>query len=143
MTEESDRKYYIMPDNFPRTELLQKSSQNQTSIFHMMLRNSLKRDQTSSQSSAISSWPSLVIRCLNSPYLYLRPYPHAGKSSVAIESRKHEASLPKPPFPSAASFSYKQPFLIIKKINRRSSSIKSHSLLVWQLTGCILLDTTK
>lgn len=61
---------------------------------------------TSNQSSAISSWPGLVIRCLNRPYLYLKPYPHAGKLKVAIESRKQEASLPRPPLPSAASFSY-------------------------------------
>jgi len=49
---------------------------------------------------------------LNSPYLYLKPYPHAGKFNVAIESRKHEASLPRPPFPRAASFSYKDSFLM-------------------------------
>ena len=61
--------------------------------------------QTSNQSSAISSWPDFVISCLNRPYLYLRPYPHAGKLKVAIESRKQEASLPRPPLPSAASFS--------------------------------------
>lgn len=64
-------------------------------------------NQTSSQSSGTSSWPSLVIFCLNSPCLYLKPYPQAGKLSVAMESRKHEASLPRPPFPSAASFSCK------------------------------------
>jgi len=36
------------------------------------------------------------------PYWYRMPYPHPGKSSVAIESRKHAASLPSPPLPSAA-----------------------------------------
>lgn len=63
---------------------------------------------TSSQSSAISSWPSLVMHCLNRPYRYRRPYPQAGKFSVAIESKKQDASLPKPPFPRAASFSWVQ-----------------------------------
>lgn len=74
-----------------------------------MRNNIIQKDHdiTSSQSSATSSWPALVIRCLKRPYLYLRPYPHAGKFSVAIESKKHDASLPKPPFPSAGSFSYK------------------------------------
>jgi hypothetical protein len=39
----------------------------------------------------------------NIPYSYRSPYPIAGSSRVAIESRKHAASRPRPPFPSAAS----------------------------------------
>ena len=37
------------------------------------------------------------------PYSYRSPYPIAGNSIVAIESRKHAAKRPSPPFPSPAS----------------------------------------
>lgn len=48
----------------------------------------------------------MEILCVKSPYLYLKPYPHAGSFKVAMESKNQDASLPKPPFPSAIYFSY-------------------------------------
>ena len=55
------------------------------------------------QLSASSFWKPSTILCLKRPYLYRMPYPSRGRSSVAAESRKQAASLPRPPLPRAAS----------------------------------------
>lgn len=99
---------------------------------------------TSNQSSADSSWPALVIRCLNKPYLYLKPYPHAGKFKVAIESRKQEASLPRPPLPSAASFSYTiKPKSPSRYIGMQVSKIGTESMLQQQIQLKLTLTLPK
>ena len=57
----------------------------------------------SSQQSGRSTWTPHHSSCSKMPYWYLNPYPIAGYCRVASESMKHEASLPRPPFPMPAS----------------------------------------
>jgi len=59
-----------------------------------------------SQLSASSRCQPSTIDCRKMPYSYLSPYPIAGRCRVAIDSMKHAARRPKPPFPSPASGSF-------------------------------------
>ena len=56
-----------------------------------------------SQLSGSSTWDPFTNFCSNRPYLYLIPYPWPLIPTDAIESKKHAANLPKPPFPNPGS----------------------------------------
>ena len=51
---------------------------------------------------------NLLIKKQETKIFHTRPYPHAGKFNVENESKKHAASLPKPPLPILyKSFNYR------------------------------------